>query len=88
MDTSARQLISDPMKGWPNDDLMMTPAGLERVKSTFPFLYPLVDWPDLRVIFQKYEKIAITKKAEVRKRGQLIVLLGVVGLALAAMRAL
>ena len=84
MDSNVRKLVTDPMKDWPNDDLLMDHEGRNRVKEEFPALYPVLDWPKLRETFTEYEKIAVSSKIVVRKRGRLIVVLGVVGLLLAA----
>ena len=84
MDTPNHQISTNPFRDWPNDDLLMSNEMRDRVRKEYPNLSLLVDWQELRELFAPHESIANESKIHVKKRGRLIVLLGIVGLTLAA----
>ncbi len=79
-----RDWTTPPLDNWPNDDLMLQDKHQVCVQSSFPTLYPIIDWPELRKLFELHDKSAISSKADVKRRGRWIVSFGVFGLLLAA----
>jgi hypothetical protein len=78
--------LSDPLMGWPNDDLLLTEESRNRLQATRPRLLRVFDWPELRETFACHDKPAGTWKRWSHRQGVGAVLfsgLGVILLGLA-----
>jgi hypothetical protein len=76
--------FQNPRKNWSNIDILYTEEGRQEVKSVFPEIYPLIDWPELRSFFDKWERSAIKLKERNRYCGLAAVLMSVLGLSILA----
>ncbi len=63
-----------------NDDLLLNSGDLEYAANQFPEAIHLIDHPELRETFKKYEKVANGARAKVRLLGLLAVAFGTISL--------
>ena len=71
-----------------NDDLLTNPGDLEYAKDQFPEVFHLLDHPELRSTFAKYEQMANKARTWVRWLGLLAVAFGTIALLSAAIEPL
>ncbi len=76
--------LSNPLDGWPNDDLLLSAKSRDFVRKTQPDLLPILDWPELRDEFEKHETPSIKAKATNRRTGLLSIVSSVIGLIMAS----
>src|SRR5271166_1711166 len=69
----------DPMKDWPNDDLLLDPEERAHFCQRRPRLAPIFDWPELRATFETHEKPANEARDKSRRYGLVAVALGFLG---------
>jgi hypothetical protein len=74
--------FQNPLKDWNNIDILYTEDGRQEIKSAFPEIYALSDWPELRDFFDKREKVALKVKKRNHSFGKTAVLTGVTGLSM------
>lgn len=76
--------LQNPREDWSNVDILYTDEGRQQVKSVFPEVYPLIDWPELRSFFEKREKAALKLKKRSHYCGLTAVSMSVLGLSVLA----
>ena len=64
-----RGILSDPLKGWGNDDLLFNEQARTLAKDDDAGVFELLDWPEFRVEFQKHENSAKCWKKKSRTLG-------------------
>jgi hypothetical protein len=64
-DRSADPAFAD----WVNDDLLVTDKAQAALNEQHPSIFPLLDWPELRAIFIRYEQPANREKERLRRAG-------------------
>ena len=80
--------LTDPLKEWPNDDLLLDAQRRQRFAECKPNLSRVLDWPELRDAFATQDRKAIRGKAMSRWQGVAAVLLSGLGVILLASVAL
>lgn len=80
--------LKDPLKEWPNDDLLLDAKSRERFAAARPQLARVLDWPELRAAFAALDRKAINGKRWSRRQGVAAVLLSGLGVILLASAAL
>jgi hypothetical protein len=55
---------------WTNDDLLVSDTARKGLLTLHPSVFPLLDWPALRALFQRYESPANCEKLKVRQAGR------------------
>lgn len=83
--TDETGFLRNPLAHWRNDDLMLTEAMREEVKADRPRAFPVLDWPELRALFEEIDERAKAAKRKVRSRGAQAVLVAAAGLVIAAL---
>jgi hypothetical protein len=63
-----------------NDDLLTNSGDLQYAKQQFPSVFPLLDHSELRNTFARYESVANSARAQVRRLGLFAVVSGAVAL--------
>ncbi len=77
--------FDDLLKDWPNDDILFTEEARAQVKRQHPDLYPIFDWPEIRVEFKQHDQPALKAKALNVKSGRLTLIFSFLGLAISAL---
>lgn len=67
-----------------NDDLLANSGDVEWVRQSSPQLAPVLDFPELREVFAKYDKLAIAARKQTQRWGLLSIGFGVAALLAAA----
>lgn len=80
--------LDDPLKGWGNDDLLLTDEQRNFVAQRYPAAFRVLDWPELRTAFEQADKRANASRRSTRAAGVYLVLMAYLGLALAAASAI
>ena len=84
-DADARiPLFADPLAGWVNDDILLDKDARRRLGAEHPQALRVLDWPELRALFNKHEAPANHHARRDRRLGLASVLVGVAALVLAA----
>lgn len=73
-----------PLKGWPNDDLLLTEEARDAVREQHPEAIEVLDWPELRALFALHDEAANGQSRSDRRLGVTSVVCGVLGLVAAA----
>ncbi|MBX3484207.1 hypothetical protein [Phenylobacterium sp.] len=82
--TEARPgLFADVLAGWTNDDVLQTEAARAALGARHPQALRVLDWPELRALFDRYDPPATRDGRRDRRFGQLSVALATLGLVLA-----
>lgn len=71
--------LSIPAQGF-NDDLLFTDEDRQKASSSFPNMFPVLDFPELRRLFCQYDACANESKHRLRQAGLAAILLGVLAL--------
>jgi len=58
--------FDDPLKGWPNDDLLLTAKGAPIWKPHTRRPFRVLDWPELRTAFERHNDAATKAKRKSR----------------------
>ncbi|MEZ0244085.1 MAG: hypothetical protein ACAH11_11970 [Sphingomonas sp.] len=82
---ASASLFEDALKGWGNDDLMLNAQVRKRIKTLYPEINRVLDWPGLRDVFRHHDKLATAGKRTSRNLGAFAILLGGSGVALLAL---
>jgi hypothetical protein len=82
---SIQSTLHDPMRDWTNDDLLLNDSERDYFAQRHPSLARIFDWPELRRVFEDYEKPARRARERSRRYGVFAVVLGFAGLALTAL---
>jgi len=61
--------FDDPLKGWPNDDLLITAKSRADLKAAHPQAFRVLDWPELRAAFKRHNDAATKAKRKNRVQG-------------------
>src|SRR6476659_4126386 len=77
-------MFQDPLADWTNDDILLTKPARAVLGARHLQGLRVLDWPELRQLFAKYEAPAGRQGARGRGRGLISVGLAVLGLSLAA----
>ncbi len=72
----------DPLKDWPNDDLLVTQAGRDRMTNHYPHLLKIFHWQDLCDKFEFHNNHAQVGKSKSRRQGTGSILLSGIGVIL------
>jgi len=78
-------LFEDRLAGWTNDDVLQTKEARAALGAKHPTGLRVLDWPELRALFAKYDPPATKHGRRDRRFGLLSVGLAAVGLTLAAL---
>lgn len=76
--------LQDPLKAWPNEDLLLEEESHERLAKSCPELLRVLDWPDLRAAFKTQDARANRGKKWSRRQGLAAVFLSGFGVILLA----
>jgi len=76
--------FEDPLKTWPNSDLLIAEEDREFFARHFPAFAPIFDWPELRSLFVTYNGIAARTRAHSRRSGVFAILFGFFSLSMGA----
>jgi hypothetical protein len=76
-------LFQDALASWTNDDVLQTTAAREALGAKHPAALRVLDWPELRALFAKYDPPATRDGRRDRRFGVLSVGLATLGLVLA-----
>jgi hypothetical protein len=76
-------LFQDALAGWANDDVLHTEAARAALGARHPGALRVLDWPELRALFAKYDPPATRDGRRDRRFGLLSVGLATLGLVLA-----
>ncbi|MBS0362622.1 MAG: hypothetical protein JSR98_14695 [Proteobacteria bacterium] len=79
----SRGLLQDALAGWANDDVLLSKAARAALGARHPAALRVLDWPELRVLFDKYDPPATRHGRRDRRLGLLSVGLAALGLILA-----
>lgn len=63
-----------------NDDLMLSERDRDLARTSFPTLFPILDFPELRLLFQKYDLQANHARKLRQGAGVVAIILGVISL--------
>ena len=77
--------LYDPLADWPNDDLLLEEKSRNRVARDYPDLLRVLDWPDLRAVFEEHDTPANAAHRKCRRFGGAAVVCGAAGMLLAAL---
>jgi hypothetical protein len=77
--------LDDPLKSWPNSDLLIKEEDRVFFKRHYAEFAPIFDWPELRDLFGPYDEAATSARVHSRRLGVLAILFGAGGLCLAAL---
>ena len=75
--------FDDPLKDWPNDDVLLTENARKHLTMQAPTVAPVLIWPELAKLFEQNDEIAKGQKQRRLARGLLAVGLSLLGLAVA-----
>jgi len=78
-----RGMFRDSLAGWTNDDVLQTQAAREALGAKHPAALRVLDWPELRAQFARYDPPATRDGRRDRRFGLLSVGLATLGLVLA-----
>jgi hypothetical protein len=78
-----RGLFRDALADWTNDDLLETEAARAALSARHPAALRVLDWPELRALFVKYDPPATRRGRRDRRLGVLSVGVATLGLLLA-----
>jgi hypothetical protein len=78
-----RGMFRDSLAGWTNDDVLQTEAAREALRAKHPAALRVLDWPELRALFAKYDPPATRYGRSDRRLGVLSVGVATLGLLLA-----
>lgn len=78
-------LFDDPLAGWANDDLLFADKTRQHFAAVAPAALPVFDWPELRAVFARHDKVANAARRASRTGGTRAAMLGFAGLILAAL---
>ena len=78
-----RGLLRDALASWTNDDVLQTEAARASLGADRPAVLRVLDWPELRALFAKYDPPATRDGRRDRRFGLLSVGLATLGLVLA-----
>ena len=78
-----RGLFRDALADWTNDDVLQTEAARAALGARYPAGLRVLDWPELRALFARYDPPATRHGRSDRRFGLLSVGLAVLGLVLA-----
>jgi len=76
-------LFQDALASWTNDDVLQTTAAREALGAKHPAALRVLDWPELRALFARYDPPATRDGRRDRRFGLLSVGLATLGLVLA-----
>lgn len=76
-------LFHDPLADWTNDDVLQTKAARATLRAKHPAALRVLDWPELRALFSKYDPPATREGQRDRRLGLLSLGLAALGLMLA-----
>ena len=76
-------LFHDALAGWKNDDVLQTEAARAALGARHPAAVRVLDWPELRALFDRYDPPATRRGRRDRRFGLLSVGLATLGLVLA-----
>lgn len=76
-------LFHDALADWTNDDVLQTKAARAALRARHPATLRVLDWPELRVLFAKYDPPATRHGERDRRFGLLSLGLAALGLVLA-----
>ena len=76
--------LRDPLKDWPNDDLLIGDEERLDFSRRRPRLARIFDWPEMRAAFLEHDRPGNAARKRSQKNGMIVVTFGFVGLALAA----
>ena len=62
-------MLSNPLSFWGNDDLLMTETARDAARRADPDVFRVLDWPELRDLFQQHEAPAKALKRSSRRTG-------------------
>lgn len=77
--------LVDPLKNWPNNDLLLTQESRDRLGATRPRLLRVFDWPELRQTFELHDEPASRWKRWNHRQGVGSVLFAGLGVILLSM---
>ena len=77
--------FGDPLKDWPNDDLLVGDEERMDFCRRRPRLARIFDWPEMRVLFLEHDRPSNAARKRSQKNGKIAVACGFLGLALAAL---
>ena len=76
---------SDPLKDWPNDDLLLKEKARQNLTDSYPRAFRVLDWANLRDQFKKYDLLANESKTKINRHGGRGALLSAMGASLLAL---
>jgi hypothetical protein len=76
--------FDDPLKTWPNSDLLIAQEDREFFARHYPDFAPIFDWPELRSLFVSYDSSSARARARSRRSGVIAVFLGFLSLSMGA----
>jgi hypothetical protein len=85
--TSERSVVGafdDPLKRWPNSDLLVDEEDRGFFSRHYPAFAPIFDWPELRALFLSYNAIAANARTHSRRSGIFAIVCGFLSLVFAA----
>lgn len=77
--------VRNPLAHWKNDDLLLDEETRNQVRKDRSRAFPIVDWPEMRTLFDDIDKQSMAAKAKVRSQGVRAVWIATSGLVLAAL---
>ncbi|MBW8812132.1 MAG: hypothetical protein JF588_01795 [Caulobacterales bacterium] len=81
----AHGLFHDALADWTNDDVLQTKEARAALRARHPASLRVLDWPELRALFAKYDPPATRHSQRDRRLGLLSVAVAALGLGLAAL---
>jgi len=78
-----RGLFQDALAGWANDDVLLSEAARAALGASRPAMLRVLDWPELRALFARYDPPATRDGRRDRRFGLLSAALATLGLVLA-----
>ena len=75
----------DPLKDWPNDDLLIGDEERADFLRRRPRLARIFDWPEMRAVFLEHDRPANAARKRSQKNGMILVAVGGLALALSAL---